>query len=107
MTFSSFLVLFPVPNQTVALRTVAQSLRDQIANRSPLLPSQTSGDDPVLPEFSPLATFQTSGCGEEFTIKQSAERLGVQKNVLRIGFDSSTEKMANLMVFHQKKQVAP
>jgi hypothetical protein len=26
-------------------------------------------------------------------MNQSAERLGVQKNVLRIGFDSSTEKM--------------
>jgi len=40
-------------------------------------------------------------------MNQSAERLGVQKNVLRIGFDSSTEKMAIFIGLKQKKQVAP
>jgi hypothetical protein len=40
-------------------------------------------------------------------VKQSAERLGVQKNVLRIGFDSSTEKMAIFIGLKQKKYVAP
>jgi hypothetical protein len=40
-------------------------------------------------------------------MNQSAERLGVQKNVLRIGFDSSTEKIAIFIGLKQKKQVAP
>jgi hypothetical protein len=40
-------------------------------------------------------------------VKQSAERLDVQKNVLRIGFDSSTEKRAFFNASDQKKEVAP
>ena len=40
-------------------------------------------------------------------MNQSAERLGLQKNVLRIGFDSSTEKMAFFNASDQKKEVAP
>jgi hypothetical protein len=40
-------------------------------------------------------------------VNQSAERLGLQKNVLRIGFDSSTEKMAFFNASDQKKEVAP
>jgi hypothetical protein len=35
-------------------------------------------------------------------MNQSAERLGVQKNVLRIGFDSSTEKKVFFKVSAQK-----
>jgi hypothetical protein len=40
-------------------------------------------------------------------VNQSAERLGLQKNVLRIGFDSSTEKMAFFNASDQKNEVAP
>jgi hypothetical protein len=40
-------------------------------------------------------------------MKQSAGRLGLQKNVLRIGFDSSTEKTAIFRRSNQKKEVAP
>jgi hypothetical protein len=40
-------------------------------------------------------------------MNQSAGRLDVQKNVLRIGFDSSTEKMAIFSPSDQKKEVAP
>jgi hypothetical protein len=40
-------------------------------------------------------------------MNQSAGRLGVQKNVLRIGFDSSTEKTAIFSAANQKKEVAP
>lgn len=38
-------------------------------------------------------------------VNQSAERLDLQKIVLRIGFDSSTEKKAFFMVFYQKKKL--
>jgi hypothetical protein len=108
MTFFSFLVLFPVPNQTVALRAVAQASRNQIANGSPLLPLWTSGDDPVLPEILSAGHLSNIRLRRGVVhVKQSAERLGVQKNVLRIGFDSSTENMAIFTAFHQKKQVAP
>jgi hypothetical protein len=62
---------------------------------------------PVLPEFSPLAPI-SSGCGEEhFKIRQSADQLDVQKNVLRIGFDVSTENQTIFKPFFQKKEVAP
>jgi hypothetical protein len=40
-------------------------------------------------------------------MNQSAGRLGVQKNVLRIGFDSSTEKMPFFSAPNQKIKVAP
>ena len=40
-------------------------------------------------------------------MNQSAERLGLQKNVLRIGFDSSTEKTPFFGASNQKIKVAP
>ncbi len=40
-------------------------------------------------------------------MNQSAERLDVQKNVLRIGFDSSTENMPFFGAPDQKIKVAP
>jgi hypothetical protein len=47
-------------------------------------------------------------CAEEqINIKQSAEQLDVQKNVLLNGFDSSTEIRAFLVPCCQKKFVAP
>jgi hypothetical protein len=62
----------------------------------------------VLPEFSPLGTHRRSGCGEEqFNVKQSAEQLDVQKNVLLNGFDSSTENRGFFTAAGQKKEVAP
>jgi hypothetical protein len=45
--------------------------------------------------------------GAKSNPKQSAEQLGVQKNHLRIGFDSSTEKKAFFKPSSQKKSVAP
>jgi hypothetical protein len=49
-----------------------------------------------------------SGCGEEyFKIRQSADQLDVQKNVLRIGFDSSTENQTIFKPCSQKNEVAP
>lgn len=49
-----------------------------------------------------------SGCGEEyFKVRQSAGQLEVQKNVLRIGFDSSTENQTFFKPFFQKNEVAP
>jgi hypothetical protein len=52
--------------------------------------------------------YRTSGRGEELVqLKQSAEPLDVQKNVLLNGFDSSTENSAFFNAPCQKKEVAP
>ena len=60
----------------------------------------------MLPEFSPLDTHLLSGCGEElFKIKQSAEQLDLQKNVLLIGFDSSTENRTFFKPSFKKKKL--
>jgi hypothetical protein len=68
---------------------------------------QTSGEFPGC-QSSFRHGLQKSGDGEEqFNRKQSAEQLDVQKNILRIGFDSSTENMAIFRVPDQKKEVAP
>jgi hypothetical protein len=75
---------------------------------TPFLPAkQVSGEVFVSPEIS-QRSHKGAGRGEEsFNIRQSADQLDVQKNILLNGFDSSTENRTFFNVVDQKKEVAP
>jgi len=102
MTFFSFLVSFPVSTQTAALHKIAQSRasKQQIGVCSCLCRQE------VIIRIARslfVDAHRQSGCEEDlFNLKQSAEQLDVQKNVLLNGFDSSTENMAFFKAVFQK-----
>ena len=101
MTFSSFLVSFPVSTQTVALRKTSQ-----IEGKRQIGVSSCPCRQEVMFRIArslPVDAYRLSGCGEElFNQKQSAEPLDVQKNVLLNGFDSSTENAGFFNAVFQK-----
>jgi hypothetical protein len=105
MTFSNFLVFslfLPTGHFGAAMQwTLSKRKHHSFPAK------QVSGEVFVSPEI-PQRSHKVAGRGEEsFNIRQSADQLDVQKNILLNGFDSSTENRTFFNVFHQKKEVAP